>query len=77
MEQVRHNVPSKTYDGNIITKHRSKMIVEGCAGKGVVLQLLVQTYHRTLQHFGTSLTNAYSTHFVIWLECESRVYPRR
>ena len=25
------------------------------------------------QHFGISITNAYSTHFVIWLECESIV----
>jgi hypothetical protein len=29
-----------------------------------VLQLFVQTYHRLLSAFGTSITNAYSTHFV-------------
>ena len=30
----------------------------------MVLQLFVQTYHRLLSAFGTSITNAYSTHFV-------------
>ena len=30
----------------------------------VVLQLFVQTYYRLLQHFGTSITNANSTHSV-------------
>ena len=35
-----------------------------CLARGVVLQLFEQTYHRLLQHFGTSITNAYSTHFV-------------
>ena len=34
-----------------------------CLAKGVVLQLFVQTYHRLLSAFGTSITNAYSTHF--------------
>jgi hypothetical protein len=29
-----------------------------------MLQLFVQTYHRLLQHFGTSKTSAYPTHFV-------------
>ena len=29
-----------------------------------MLQLFVQTYHRLLSAFGTSITNAYSTHFV-------------
>jgi len=32
--------------------------------RGVVLQLFVQTYHRLLSAFGTSITNAYLTHFV-------------
>ena len=32
--------------------------------RGVVLQLFVQTYHRLLSAIGSSLTNAYSTHFV-------------
>jgi hypothetical protein len=35
-----------------------------CLARGVVLQLFVQTYHRLLQQFDTSITNAYSTHFV-------------
>jgi hypothetical protein len=35
-----------------------------CLARGFVLQLFIQTYHRLLQHFGTSITNAYSTHFV-------------
>jgi len=39
-----------------------------CSGfslaRGVVLQLFVQTYHRLLSAFGTSITNAYSAHFV-------------
>ena len=29
-----------------------------------MLQLFVQTYHQLLSAFGTSMTNAYSTHFV-------------
>ena len=35
-----------------------------CLARGVVLQLFVQTYHRLLPTFGTSITNAYLTHFV-------------
>jgi len=39
-----------------------------CSGlrlaKGVVLQLFVQSHHRLLSAIGTSITNAYSTHFV-------------
>ena len=35
-----------------------------CLARGFALQLFVQTYHRLLQHFDTSITNAYSTHFV-------------
>jgi hypothetical protein len=35
-----------------------------CLARRVVLQLFVQTYHRLLQHFDTSITNAYLTHFV-------------
>jgi hypothetical protein len=35
-----------------------------CLARWVVLQLFVQTYHRLLSAFGTSITNAYSTHFV-------------
>jgi hypothetical protein len=35
-----------------------------CLARGVVLQLFVQTYHRLLSAIGTSITNAYSTHFV-------------
>jgi len=35
-----------------------------CLARGVVLQLVVQTYHRLLSAFGTFITNAYSTHFV-------------
>jgi len=35
-----------------------------CLARGVVLQLFVQNYHWLLQHFGTCITNAYSTHFV-------------
>jgi hypothetical protein len=35
-----------------------------CLARGVLLQLFVQTYHRLLSAFGTSITNAYSTHFV-------------
>jgi len=35
-----------------------------CLARGVLLQLFVQTYHRLLSAFGTSIINAYSTHFV-------------
>ena len=35
-----------------------------CLARGVVLQLFVPTYHRLLQHFDTSTTIAYLTHFV-------------
>jgi len=35
-----------------------------CLARGCATTLCTQTYHQLLQHFGTSITNAYSIHFV-------------
>jgi len=46
-----------------------------CLARGVVLQLLVQTYHRLLSAFWHFYNQCLFNSFrqVIWLECESKV----
>jgi len=59
---VWHALSTCHVPGTVVGCHL--LCLGSCLTRGVVLQLLLQTYHRLLQQFGNSITNVYSTHFI-------------